>query len=171
MDHQPTLTLKPKRRMTINSLFYLLIAVVILYGCIRLAIGIVSKNKVATGFDADTATLNDCAYKENCHSSIDKNSENRVEPISFNGERQQAIATAAAILQSETKANIVSQTPMYLHATFKTAIMGYIDDVEFLLDDSSNKLHVRSASRLGIKDLGANKKRIKLLRDLMADKL
>jgi len=157
--------------MTINTLLYVLIAVVVLYLCLRITISITSKNKVATGFNTDTATLSDCAFKENCQSSVDKNSENRVEPLSITGDRQQAIATAAGILQSETKANIVSQSPTYLHATFQTGLMGYIDDVEFLLDDTSSKLHVRSASRLGIKDLGANKKRIELLRSLMSDRL
>ena len=171
MDNQPTITVKTKSRMTTNTLLFLLIAIVVLYLGIRIAIGIASKNKVATGFNADTVTLNDCAFKENCQSSVDKNSENRVEPFSIAGERQQAIANAAAILQSDTKASIVTQTPMYLHATFKTGLMGYIDDVEFLLDETSNTLQVRSASRLGIKDLGANKKRIELLRSLMENRL
>jgi len=157
--------------MNTNTLIYLIIAVVLLYVGARVAIGIASKNKIATGFNTNSATLSGCAYKENCQSSVDENSENRVEPFSIAGDAQQVIAKVATILQSDTKASIVNQTPTYLHATFKTGLMGYIDDVEFLMDESSKTLHVRSASRLGIKDLGANKKRIERLRSLMTDKL
>ncbi len=154
-----------------NTIFYLLIAIVALYLCARIAIGVSSKNKVATGLDAATVTLNDCDYKENCQSSVDTNAENRVEPFGIEGDKQQVIAKVAAILQTQTNASIVEQSPVYLHATFKTTVMGYIDDVEFLVDEKSNKLHVRSASRLGIKDLGANKKRIEMLRGLLTNNL
>ncbi len=39
-------------------------------------------------------------------------------------------------------------------------------DLELLLDESSGVLHVRSASRIGKSDLGANRKRIEALREL-----
>jgi uncharacterized protein (DUF1499 family) len=42
--------------------------------------------------------------------------------------------------------------------------MGFVDDVEFLLDDSAKVIHVRSASRLGESDLGVNRKRIETIR-------
>ena len=47
---------------------------------------------------------------------------------------------------------------------FTTALMGYVDDVEFLYDPAAGVTHVRSASRLGYSDLGANRKRIEALR-------
>jgi uncharacterized protein (DUF1499 family) len=42
--------------------------------------------------------------------------------------------------------------------------MGYVDDVEFSLDPAASVIHVRSASRLGESDLGANRKRIEAIR-------
>ncbi len=45
--------------------------------------------------------------------------------------------------------------------------MGFVDDVEFLLDDSKKVIHVRSASRLGKSDLGINRKRIETIRAKM----
>jgi len=42
--------------------------------------------------------------------------------------------------------------------------MGFVDDVEFLLDPAARTIHVRSASRLGRRDFGVNRERIESLR-------
>ena len=42
--------------------------------------------------------------------------------------------------------------------------MGFVDDVEFFLDENANVIHVRSASRLGNSDLGTNRKRVEAIR-------
>lgn len=51
----------------------------------------------------------------------------------------------------------------YLHYTFKTRFGGFIDDVEFLIDEKTKEVHFRSASRVGYSDLGANKRRMQKL--------
>ena len=53
---------------------------------------------------------------------------------------------------------IVQDSGVYLHATFVTPIMRYKDDVELRLDD--DRIHIRSASRVGYSDLGANRQRV-----------
>ena len=58
---------------------------------------------------------------------------------------------------------IVEDSGAYLHATFVTPIMRYKDDVELCLDD--DRIHIRSASRVGYSDLGANRKRVARLTD------
>ena len=58
----------------------------------------------------------------------------------------------------------------YLAATFKSGLFGFVDDVEFRLDPESASIQVRSASRVGHSDLGANRKRIEAIRDLLSDK-
>ena len=62
---------------------------------------------------------------------------------------------------------IVQQSDGYIAAVFTTKIMRYKDDVEFRLDDAA--VHVRSASRVGYSDLGANRKRIESLRALLVE--
>jgi uncharacterized protein (DUF1499 family) len=42
--------------------------------------------------------------------------------------------------------------------------MRFVDDVEFLLDAPAGLVHVRSASRLGRRDFGANRTRIEAIR-------
>ena len=77
-----------------------------------------------------------------------------------------AITTLAEIVSSQSNTEIVEQDSRYLHATFSSHIMGFTDDVEFLLSDDEKSVQVRSASRLGKSDLGANLKRIEHLRSL-----
>lgn len=52
----------------------------------------------------------------------------------------------------------------YLHARVKTPLFRFVDDLELLLDPAAEVVHVRSASRLGSWDLGANRRRVERLR-------
>ncbi len=55
---------------------------------------------------------------------------------------------------------IVVQNDSYLSAEFKSGLFGFVDDFELRIDQDNNKIHLRSASRVGRSDLGANKKRV-----------
>ncbi len=48
----------------------------------------------------------------------------------------------------------------YYWVEFDTPIFGFRDDVEARLDKTKNVIHLRSASRVGYSDLGANHKRL-----------
>jgi uncharacterized protein (DUF1499 family) len=74
------------------------------------------------------------------------------------------MADLKTVIQNLERTKIITETENYLYAEFTSALMGFVDDVEFLLDDSANVIHVRSASRLGQSDLGVNRKRIETIR-------
>ena len=59
---------------------------------------------------------------------------------------------------------IVTQTDGYLHAECSSKLLGFVDDLECLLDRGADVIHVRSAARLGIRDFGVNRARIEALR-------
>ena len=42
--------------------------------------------------------------------------------------------------------------------------MRFVDDVELYYDEKAGLIHVRSASRLGRRDFGVNRKRVEALR-------
>jgi len=69
-----------------------------------------------------------------------------------------------ASLQVLERVAIVVEKPGYLHAEFTSRLMGYVDDVEFLLDEKAALIQVRSASRLGSSDFGVNRKRVEAIR-------
>jgi len=74
------------------------------------------------------------------------------------------MAKLKRIVQAMPRTLIVTETPAYLHAEFTSAIMRFVDDVEFSLDESTKSINMRSASRLGKSDLGVNRKRVEELR-------
>jgi uncharacterized protein (DUF1499 family) len=52
----------------------------------------------------------------------------------------------------------------YAHFTFESRLFGFVDDVEFHRRPATGEIAVRSASRVGRGDLGANRKRIAAIR-------
>ncbi len=62
-------------------------------------------------------------------------------------------------------ASVIEEKPGYLYAEFRTRLLRFVDDVEFLLGEGV--IHVRSASRLGRRDFGVNRKRIESLRRML----
>ncbi|MEA3193429.1 MAG: hypothetical protein QOD26_1762, partial [Betaproteobacteria bacterium] len=65
---------------------------------------------------------------------------------------------------------VIREDGNYLYAEYKSALLGYVDDVELLLDEKAALVHVRSASRLGRSDFGVNRKRIEELRRLIGSR-
>ena len=89
----------------------------------------------------------------------------RIEPLRYSGDPVAAMARVKAIVESTPGAQVVTSEPLYLYATMQTRLMKYTDDVEFaILDPAAGIIHVRSSSRLGRKDFGANRARIEAIR-------
>eukprot|EP00667_Euglena_gracilis_P016031 EG_transcript_16721 len=55
---------------------------------------------------------------------------------------------------------VVTSTPTYLYVQFESLKAGYIDDVEFAVNNSGEGILLRSSSRLGYLDLAVNAKRL-----------
>jgi uncharacterized protein (DUF1499 family) len=107
-----------------------------------------------------------CGRRLNCVSSqADPGDARRyVAPIPFKGSAADAIAALRRAVESMERARVVRAEGNYLHAEFRSRLMGYVDDVEFSYDTKAEVLHVRSASRLGRRDFGVNRKRMEALR-------
>ncbi|MBV6626000.1 MAG: DUF1499 domain-containing protein [Rivularia sp. (in: Bacteria)] len=107
-----------------------------------------------------------CPKSPNCVSSQSPSSDEThfIQPLKYTSTTEKALNDLKNVIQSENKTKIINESSDYLYAEFKSALMGYVDDVEFYLDSSTNTIHVRSASRLGQSDLGVNRKRIETIR-------
>jgi uncharacterized protein (DUF1499 family) len=110
--------------------------------------------------------LASCGRRLNCVSSqADPGDAQRyVAPIPFKGSAVDALAAARRVVEAMARATIVRHEGNYLHAEFRSRLMGYVDDVEFTYDDKAGVLHLRSASRLGRRDFEVNRKRVEALR-------
>jgi len=67
------------------------------------------------------------------------------------------------LLNSMERARIVQSTDDYLHAEFRSAVFGFVDDVEFYFSPPGF-IQVRSAARTGYYDFGINRERVETLR-------
>jgi uncharacterized protein (DUF1499 family) len=78
---------------------------------------------------------------------------------------EEAMARLVHILEEMKRVRIVTVGDRYVHAEFRSRIFRFVDDVEFVLDDQHALLHMRSASRVGYYDFGANRRRLKSIAD------
>jgi uncharacterized protein (DUF1499 family) len=87
-----------------------------------------------------------------------------VAPIAFPGDAAAAMAAARKAVESMPRARVLRHEENYLHAEFRSRLLRFVDDVEFTCDEAAGVIHVRSASRLGRYDFGANRERVEALR-------
>lgn len=111
-------------------------------------------------------SLRDCPSSPNCVcSEVAFEDSGYIEPFAVPaGEAGQVAFDRLAGLVEE-RATIETLEPGYLHAVFKTSLLRFRDDFEARLEAEGRQIHVRSASRLGFSDLGANRRRVEALRE------
>lgn len=114
----------------------------------------------------ESGTLQPCPDSPNCVSSLAPatDEEHSIEALPLLGEADTAIERMAALVDAMPRTKILEQRDDYLAAEFRTLILRFGDDVEFLLDEENGLIHVRSASRTGHSDLGVNRRRVEDIR-------
>ena len=106
-----------------------------------------------------------CPDSPNCVSSKSKDAGHGMPPLPYLKSGEESMNRLVAIVREMRRATIVSATPSYLHVEFRSALFRFVDDVEFVLDDSARLIHFRSASRTGYYDFGVNRSRMKEISD------
>ena len=105
-----------------------------------------------------------CPNTPNCVSSQSDDAAHRIDPMPYDTSAAEAISNLKLIIQGMSKTEIIKEEGNYLYAEFTSKLMGFVDDVEFYVDEAAKVIHVRSASRLGKSDLGVNRDRIEAIR-------
>ena len=119
-------------------------------------LGIQSQSGTAAGIIA--GQLKDCPDSPNCVSSeSDAPYEKRVDPFPL------SVWETLPTTLEDMGGTVTLQEEFYIAAEFKSAIFGFVDDVEFRLTESN--VQVRSASRVGRSDAGVNAARVAELRE------
>jgi uncharacterized protein (DUF1499 family) len=108
--------------------------------------------------------LRSCPPTPNCVCSTASDAGHHVAPLHFGDAPAAAWERLLRVLADHPQARVVAQTRDYVHAEFRTPWLGFVDDVELLLDAEQSVIHVRSASRVGKSDLGVNRLRVEELR-------
>jgi len=105
--------------------------------------------------------LKPCPQSPNCVSTQTDQEAKKKDPIAYTGSMAEAKARLMKAINEMPRTRLKTDEENYLHYTFKTRIIPFIDDVEFLFDDEAKLIHYRSASRVGHSDMGANARRMK----------
>ena len=109
-------------------------------------------------------SLATCRRSPNCVSSQAKVASQRVAPFQCVDSCGETLRHLRGILDSTPGVSIAVSTDTYLRVEFTTMILRFVDDLELLVDPDEQVIHVRSASRVGNWDLGANRRRVEYLR-------
>lgn len=133
---------------------------------INKTLGVINIPKSKRPIGITDGKLQPCPKTPNCVSTQATDAKHRLEPIKYDTSIGQAKEKILSILNSLKRTIIVSETENYIHAEVRTATFKFVDDVEFIFDDSEKLIHYRSAARKGMSDMGVNKKRMKKIRNL-----
>lgn len=107
-----------------------------------------------------------CPDSPNCVGSQGADTRHAIEPLAMRGTAEESLERLRRLVESMPGARLVRADPPYLHFEMRTRICRFVDDLEFLADPAASVIHVRSASRLGYSDLGANRARVEGIRSL-----
>jgi len=107
--------------------------------------------------------LRPCPDSPNCVNSEAESGQARIEPLIYKGSPGQAWRDLKRAI-GETGGEIVAEESGYLRAVYTSLLFRFKDDVEFRLDPQEKAIQVRSASRIGYSDLGANRRRVERIR-------
>ena len=138
--------------------------------CMGLACGVLVIGTALTGCsDVKIGVTEDrlapCPNKPNCITSMTGDKDSRVQPLAYAGPKKNARSTLIAVLQGMKRCTIQTKKNDYIHATFQSALLGFVDDVEFYFPEDTSVIHVRSAARSGYYDFGVNKRRLEEIRE------
>ncbi len=113
---------------------------------------------------AGVPALAACPDTPNCVSSQATDSAHAIAPLYYGANAADAMQRLRAIVSGMPRTRIVAAADDYLHVEFTSAILRFVDDVEFRVDASQRVIHVRSASRVGRYDFGVNRRRVEAVR-------
>lgn len=102
-----------------------------------------------------------CGNSPNCVSSQESREGFQVAPLVATAEQWRALI---ATLHTWDHWAITEEDGYFVQAVATTPLMRYRDDVQLWFDPEAGLVHVRSSSRVGYGDMGANRDRVEKLR-------
>lgn len=100
-----------------------------------------------------------CPDKPNCVSSESPEGYSHIAPLEFTGNAPMAWQILQEQLH-EMGGQIEEVDDSFLHATFRSRLFRFVDDVTCRLDEENSRIYIRSAARVGYSDFGVNRKRM-----------
>ena len=106
-----------------------------------------------------------CPESPNCVSSQASDTAKRVDPFPIKNDLSHSMERLNQIILSMSRMTVVTHSETVLQVEFKS-LLGFVDDLVFMVSEKEEAIHVRSASRTGKWDLGVNRRRVERIRKL-----
>ena len=113
----------------------------------------------------NSRSLSPCGNLPNCVNSESGRGLQSSKPVKANPEQW---AMLKAWIRQQKDWQIIVEDESFIQAVVSTPVMKFKDDIQLLYLAESNLIHLRSSSRLGLSDLGANANRVEKLRILVS---
>lgn len=111
---------------------------------------------------AESHMLKPCPDKPNCINTEYPNDQKHfVEPLVFSDKSLEQVASKIKSVIVSMGGTFIKDDKFYIYATFTSGLFKFVDDFEVRIDEVSQQIHIRSASRTGYYDFGVNGKRVK----------
>ncbi|MFK0732629.1 MAG: DUF1499 domain-containing protein [Gloeotrichia echinulata HAB0833] len=123
----------------------------------------------SSALGVDNGHLTACPASDNCVVSQNADPKHAIDPIPYHVDRNAAREIVVKVLTVVPRTEVVEQTDNYIHATSKSRIFKFVDDVEFYFPPDESVIHMRSASRVGDSDFGVNRRRVEQIRLALRD--
>ena len=135
--------------------------------CWLVAVGLLASCAKVPSPLVKTETFAPCPPSPNCVSSDAIDSRHAIAAFALAPGAAQRWPEIRTALLSLPRLSLTSEGPRYLRAQGRSAVLGFIDDLELQLRPREGIVAVRSASRSGYYDFGVNRRRVEQLRRLL----
>ena len=105
-----------------------------------------------------------CGDSPNCVSSQETRADFQVAPLAATAEQWGQLVET---VRTWDNWSLTEEDEYFVQAVATTPLMRYRDDVQLWFDTEAGLIHVRSSSRVGYGDMGANRNRVERLRALL----
>ena len=114
--------------------------------------------------------LKGCPKSPNCVSSEAKDEQHAIESFRLKGDPYINWPLIQDEIRSMSRWVIITATDNYIHVECKSRIFRFVDDLELYFNSFNGTISIRSASRIGYSDFGANRQRVEVLRGKLRNK-
>ena len=114
--------------------------------------------------DAGTKPLSSCPESPNCVSTEATNNRHKIDVFRLKGDFSKNWLEIQHVVAALPRNAVIRADKTYFHATFKSRVFQFVDDLELFMNPLNGIISIRSAARTGYWDFGVNRRRVEQLR-------
>jgi uncharacterized protein (DUF1499 family) len=114
--------------------------------------------------DAASTPLLSCPESPNCVTTEAPDNQHKIDVFHLKGDFTKNWPEIQHVVAALPRSTFIKADETYLHATFKSRVFQFVDDLELFLNPSTGIISIRSAARTGYWDFGVNRRRVEQLR-------